>query len=243
MDWNESTIPPSPKVAEYLNKILCESSFFNLYPTTYNEKFLELLSDYIELPQENLQYFASSDALHEYICKVFISVGDPVLIYDYSAYVPKEKHRSDYIIVYSYPGRISNVNEIAAIQAFAKKKGLRLLSIGHYFPWCDDVVVPTPFEVLGWFRDAVYIVTDTFHGSVFSIKYNKKFCTIVREMNKQKLTWLLRQFGLENRIVTDLKHLENILETEIDYRSVNEKIVFEILRSKAYLRESLTLQK
>ncbi len=86
-------------------------------------------------------------------------------------------------------------------------------------------------------------MTDTFHGSVFSIKYNKKFCTIVREMNKQKLTWLLRQFGLENRIVTDLKHLENILETEIDYRSVNEKIVFETLRSKAYLRESLTLQK
>ncbi len=80
LDWNESTIPPSPKVAEYLNKILSEPSFFNLYPTTYNEKFLELLSDYTGLPQENLQYFASSDALHEYICKVFISVGDPVMI-------------------------------------------------------------------------------------------------------------------------------------------------------------------
>lgn len=80
LDWNESTIPPSPKVAEYLNKILSEPSFFNLYPTTYNEKFLELLSDYIGLPKENLQYFASSDALHEYICKVFISVGDPVMI-------------------------------------------------------------------------------------------------------------------------------------------------------------------
>ena len=39
LDWNESTIPPSPKVAEYLNKIFSEPSFFNLYPTTYNCSF------------------------------------------------------------------------------------------------------------------------------------------------------------------------------------------------------------
>lgn len=80
LDWNESTIPPSPKVNEFLHKLLDEPSFFNLYPTTYNEEFLELLSKYTEMPKENLQYFASSDALHEYICKVFISVGDPVMI-------------------------------------------------------------------------------------------------------------------------------------------------------------------
>lgn len=166
---------------------------------------------------------------------------DPVLIYDFSAYVPKERHRSDYIIVYSYPGRISDTKEIVAIQRFAKKRGLRLLSIGHYFPWCDDVVVPTPFEVLGWFRDAAYIVTDTFHGSVFSIKYNKKFCTIVRDMNKQKLTWLLRQFGLEKRMVTDLNQLEKTVEAEIDYRPVNDMIKIEVARSKTYLRENLKL--
>ena len=164
---------------------------------------------------------------------------DPVLIYDYSQYVPKEKHKSDYIIVYSYPGRISDKQEIAAIKVFASKKKLRLLSIGHYFPWCDDVVVPTPFEVLAYFRDAAYVVTDTFHGSVFSIKYNKKFCTIVREMNNQKLTWLLRQFGLESRIVSDLKLLEVTIEAEINYMPVNQKIAIEKNRAKEYLANSL----
>ena len=167
---------------------------------------------------------------------------DPVLIYDYSQYMPQKTHKSDYIIVYSYPGRISDKKEIAAIQTFAKKKGLKLLSIGHYFPWCDDVVVPTPFEVLGLFRDAAYIVTDTFHGSVFSIKYNKKFCTIVREMNNQKLTYLLKQFGLESRIVSDLSKLKNIMETEIDYNPVNMKIALEAQRSKEYLKRNLSFQ-
>lgn len=80
LDWNEASIPPSPKVKERILKILDEPCFFNLYPTTYNDELQTLLSGYVGLPKENLQYFGSSDALHEYICKVFISVGDPVMI-------------------------------------------------------------------------------------------------------------------------------------------------------------------
>ena len=80
LDWNEATIPPSPLVKERIFQLMEEPSFFNLYPTTYNEELLSLLSKYVGLPKENIQYFASSDALHEYICKVYISVGDPVMI-------------------------------------------------------------------------------------------------------------------------------------------------------------------
>ena len=80
LDWNEASVPPSPKVKERILKIMQEPCFFNLYPTTYNDELMTLLSEYVGLPKENLQYFGSSDALHEYICKVFISVGDPVMI-------------------------------------------------------------------------------------------------------------------------------------------------------------------
>ena len=41
---------------------------------------LQRLSDYTGLPVENIQYFASSDSIHEYVAKLFISVGDPVLL-------------------------------------------------------------------------------------------------------------------------------------------------------------------
>ena len=80
LDWNEATIPPSPLVEKRIRHLLEEPCFFNLYPSTHNEELLGLLSDYVRLPKENLQYFGSSDALHEYVCKVFISVGDPVMI-------------------------------------------------------------------------------------------------------------------------------------------------------------------
>ena len=80
LDWNESTIPPSPCVRERIQALIDEPGFFNLYPATFNKELLDALANYTELPIENIQYFSSSDALHEYICKVFVSVGDPVLI-------------------------------------------------------------------------------------------------------------------------------------------------------------------
>lgn len=166
---------------------------------------------------------------------------DPVFIYDYSKYIPILKHKSDYIIIYSYPGRIKKKAEINAIRTFARSRGLRMMSIGHYFPWCDGVVVPTPFEVLSYFRDAAYIVTDTFHGTVFSIKYNKQFVTIVRGMNSNKLTFLLHQFGLENRIVSEMSKLSIVEQTPIDYVPVNAKIETEKEKAIAYLKENITL--
>lgn len=114
-----------------------------------------------------------------------------------------------------------------------------MVSIGHYFPWCDKTIVPHPFEVLAYFKNASCIVTDTFHGSVFSIKFNKQFCTIVRGMNSNKLTHLLEQFGLDNRIANDVSKLPSIMDTKIDYDPVNVRIAEEKTRSIAYLTENL----
>lgn len=164
---------------------------------------------------------------------------DPVLIYNYDHLIPKDVPLKDYMIVYTYPGRINDKGEIAAIKQFAKSKGLKLISIGHYFSWCDDVVIPHPFEVLAYFKNAAYIVTDTFHGSVFSIKYNKQFATIVRGMNNNKLSHLLQQFGLDSRIIRSLDDMATILDKAIDYAPVNEMIAKETERSVSYLKENI----
>ena len=79
LDWNEATNQPSPKAKERLKKLL-ETEFLNLYPATYNEELHTLLAKYVDLPKENVQYFASSDSLHEYISKMYITVGDPALV-------------------------------------------------------------------------------------------------------------------------------------------------------------------
>jgi histidinol-phosphate aminotransferase len=80
LDWNESTIPPSPLVKETLMKIVAQEDIYSLYPSTYNEHLLQLLSNYTNLPKNNLQYFASSDSLHEYLVRMYVGVGDPILV-------------------------------------------------------------------------------------------------------------------------------------------------------------------
>ena len=80
LDWNESTNQPTPKVKEALNKLLEKPDFFNLYPKTFNEDLLNKLSEYTNLDKKYLQYFASSDAIHEYIAKMYIGESDRVLI-------------------------------------------------------------------------------------------------------------------------------------------------------------------
>lgn len=79
LDWNEATHEPTPKVKERLKRLM-STDFLNYYPATYNSELHNLLASYIGLPKENVQYFASSDSLHEYISKLYITVGDPTLI-------------------------------------------------------------------------------------------------------------------------------------------------------------------
>ena len=79
LDWNEATIPPSPKVNESIQDFLNKGKL-NWYPDVNNKKLLGLLSDYCNLPSKNIQYFASSDALHEYIIKTFSEQGDIITV-------------------------------------------------------------------------------------------------------------------------------------------------------------------
>ena len=87
------------------------------------------------------------------------------------------------------------------------------------------------------------MITDTFHGSVFSIKYNKRFATFVRNTgasgNNEKLNDLLATFGLSDRSVQNARDLESILDREIDYDNVNTTIDNEVLKGKNYLKSIL----
>ena len=163
---------------------------------------------------------------------------DPVLIFDYKKYAiePREK---DYIIVYSYPNRFNGKDEVNAIKKFAKQKGKNLISICFYFPWCDETLMPHPFEVLGYMKNADYVITDTFHGCVMSMKFNKQFVSFSRESNMQKLTSLLEQFGMSNRICKSPNEILMRMDEPIDYKEVNEIIETETNNAIKYLKSNI----
>ena len=164
---------------------------------------------------------------------------DPDIAYGFDNEVLLPKINDKYLLVYTYPGRMNGSKEVKAITEFAKEKNLKIIAIANYFDWVDEVVTPHPFEVLGYFKNARYIVTDTFHGAVMSLKYNKPFAVIIRDMNSNKLTFLLEQFYLSSRIATTPEKLKSILTSEVDYKIVNDKITIEQESTLNYLNQEL----
>ena len=166
--------------------------------------------------------------------KIDINI-DPVLLFDYTSYI-REPEEEDFIVVYTYPNRIKSDKEVQAIKAFARKHRKKIITIGFYFPWSDKTVVPHPFEVLGYIKKASYVITDTFHGCVMSIINNKQFGTIVRDSNRNKMTSLLADYGLESRLVGDMSKLDDVVLSEIDYKTVNAIIEERRVIANDYLK-------
>lgn len=167
---------------------------------------------------------------------------DPVLIYGYKEELKREvtavTPKDDFMIVYSYAGRINDKKEIKSIRTFASNNGLKLYSLFCNYGWCDGEIVPEhPLQVPAIFRKAKYAVTDTFHGTIFSIISHIKFGTIVRDTNVNKLSSLLDGVGLIGRIVKKPELLTSIIEKEINYDNVENMLEKERTRTSAYLSQ------
>lgn len=172
---------------------------------------------------------------------------DPVLIYKFmekEKIIPNLPLNEKYLILYAYSGRIKR-NEAKKIHDFAKKNGLKIYSIGGVQKYADKFIDCSPFEVLAYFRDAEYIITDTFHGSIFSIINHKRFITLVRKSygnsygNEEKLSDLLNTLTLSERMIYDINDLEKIIYKEINYKSVEKILKIEREKTKKYLKENI----
>lgn len=164
---------------------------------------------------------------------------DPVLIYDFSGKIIEKKDINDYILIYSYAGRMKNEDEIRKIKEFAKKHGKKTVSVGNHQPWTDVKLPGNAFELLGYIKNADYVVTDTFHGTIFSIIMKKQFATLIRDSNRQKLSSLLNTLFLNDRIVQRAEDIENVLLKRVDYQKTDAVINRERQRTLEYLKNNI----
>lgn len=171
---------------------------------------------------------------------------DPTLVCDLMhlrSLIPEERPVAyPYMIVYGYSGRLDD-QENQAIRRYADRRGLQVLALGGLQTCADRFVDCNPFELLAYFRDAEAVVTDTFHGSIFSIINEVPFASLVRKSsvhgygNEEKLSFLLRKLDLQRRVVTDINELETIMDFPVDFGPVREILDSERVRTLDYLTE------
>lgn len=102
----------------------------------------------------------------------------------------------------------SNVKEINLL----KKSGILV-----------DTVRTSPSDFLNFFKYASYIVTESFHGTAFSLIFEKPFVCVSNRTNDERLNNILTLVGLKDRYMK-LGELQTYdLKQEIDYEIVTEK--------------------
>lgn len=155
-----------------------------------------------------------------------------------------KKIAEPYLLVYAYPGRLDDI-ENAHIKAYAKRKGLKVMCFGGAQPCGDSFIDCSPFELLGYFGHASAVVTDTFHGTIFSVLAERPFATITRVNqqhgygNMEKIGYLLDVLGLRQRELGQIQHLESVLAQRIDYSIVQRIIAAERRKALEYLSEAV----
>lgn len=106
----------------------------------------------------------------------------------------------------------------------------------------EDCALPPVEQWLRSFLDAEYVVTDSFHGTVFSILFNKPFVVIGNKFRGMaRFESLLDFFGLEERFLpeNDFSGYRHLIEKQIDYATIENTLNNNRNESLNFLRHNL----
>ena len=180
------------------------------------------------------------------LCEKFLGrkdakwVLDPTMLLskeDYEKLIPKDKNASGDLMCYvlddnpavsSLIKRVAEEGNYKAFYANSRVKDAKLS------------IQPPVEQWLAGFRDARLVITDSFHACVFSILFHKPFIVIGnRKRGYSRFESLLRQFGLENRLIeNETQFAPSLLKPLLD----DVYIKFDKYRndSMAFLNKTLT---
>lgn len=132
----------------------------------------------------------------------------------------------------------TNLNHRKFAEKLAKDTGKKLVTFPHFKVWNEvdvnfgdeRIYEAGPAEFVKLIHYADYICTDSFHGTVFSIIFNRQVAVFERfqkgtvESTNSRIYNLLKNLGMEDRLYTDETDVNRAIRTHIDYETVNEKL-------------------
>lgn len=106
----------------------------------------------------------------------------------------------------------------------------------------NDFQYPKPAKWLKGFQDSEFVITDSFHGTLFSIIFNVPFITIGNKgRGMARFESVLEMFNFSDRLVTDINKadLQHLLYKKIDWKFANKVLERERIKALDFLIKGL----
>ncbi|MDO4161143.1 MAG: polysaccharide pyruvyl transferase family protein [Prevotellaceae bacterium] len=127
--------------------------------------------------------------------------------------------------------RVANIRKLVPFSINKESEDASMSGKGH---------IQSPVESwLSGFRDASFVVTDSFHACVFSIIFKKQFLVYGNKgRGMSRFMSLLGTFGLQDRLITDIGQIRDIVD--IDYVDVYKRYDEIKAFSYTFLKDSIS---
>ena len=212
-------------------------------PAPYDEQFRRYLEPFDAL---SVREKRGQDLVRAITGREARVVLDPTLLLtgqQWGELAVPPKQQGDYILCYF----VSDPGEAAPYAlALAEKTGLPIVQLAgarRKIPGAKEIVFDAgPREFLGLFQHAAYVCTNSFHGAVFSVQFNRPFFTSMSPKERAEPTYsriysLLSRLGCAERIV-GLDATASI-DAPMDYEAIHRNLDAARADSLAYLKAAV----
>jgi hypothetical protein len=214
-------------------------------PEQYKEKLADWLKSYDSI---SVRESSGIDIIKNATGMDVPQVMDPVFllkITDWSAIAKEAVYKGEYIAFYS----LEVSRELSDLVEFISGKfNIPVVVLGkggRFILKCKSkmAIDSGPAEFLGWFKNARFVITNSFHATAFSLIFNKPFYSVPHSTRNTRLESLLKLVDLQSRQITSLSTIKELNAEEImniDYSHVNSIIEAEANRSDQFLKCSIS---
>ena len=171
--------------------------------------------------------------------KEALQICDPAFHLNLESIMPSVSKRKPFLLVYLLKGFVSHELK-EAIKKLAREENLSIVATYYTHSWADEnITFLEPQDWLGLIRDATYVVTNTFHGSVFSIMLEKAFVVDYNNKIRLKTADMIEAMGLSCRILHDPESLKTKLNANVDYRMARSFQKQQLKKASDFLQVAL----
>ena len=210
----------------------------------YREQFRQSLESYTAISVREPSAQPAIEALTEKPVEVVL---DPTLLLekkDYEELKRPGQFKGRYIMVYmmeankelvQFANRLSVAIGLPIIQR--KLPGVFRNELGSYY---ED----TAAEFLGEIEKAEYVITNSFHATVFSLIYEKPFISMLHTSTGARTSDLLKSVGLESHLLYHIEDFHDMKQFEIDDVDALRQRIRELRASSLdFLKRALEIKK